>query len=90
MGPAALHTVYETFDPGYRVLFHLSPLQVSADKGTILTLDTACQQLITISQTKPNPIVIPPHPGNKDTSPTQHQQADTTQEDPSPLRPSET
>ena len=49
LGLAALHTVYQTFDPGFQVLFHLSPLQVSANKGTIPTLyiiqsDRHCMQ----------------------------------------------
>ena len=43
------------------------------------------------SNIKSDLIVIPPHSENKETTPTQQQQAeDPTQEDPSPLRPGET
>ena len=98
LGLAALYTVYQTFDPGFQILFHLSPLQVSADKGTIPTLyviQTGRHCMPTadyyFSNIKPDPIVIPPHTGKKDLTPTQEQQAeDPTQEDLSPLRPGET
>ena len=32
---AALRTVHQTFDPGFPVTLHLSPLQASAEKQTI-------------------------------------------------------
>ena len=66
LGPAALHTVYQTFDPGFQVLFHLSPLQGPADKGTIPILyiiQTGRHCISTadyyFSNIKPDPIVIP-------------------------------
>ena len=98
MGPAALRTVYQTFNPGFQVLFHLSLLQVSADKGTIPTLyviqtDRHCMPIADyyFTNIKPDPIVIPSCTEKKDTTSTQQQQAeDPTQEDLLPLRPDET
>ena len=93
LGPAVLHTVYETLDTGYQVLFHLSLLQVSVEKGTIPTLYIVQRGRHCISAAdyyfsniKPNPIVIPPHTVKNNTIPTQQQQA----EDPSLLGPGET
>ena len=57
LGPTALHTVYQTFDPGFQVLFHLSPYKFQQKKELFphymlfRQADTVCQQLITISQT---------------------------------------
>ena len=98
MGSAALWAVQQTFDPGVQVLFHLSSLQVSAEKGTIPTLFVIqmgrhCMPTADyyFSNVKPDPIVIPPHSENKDTARTKQQQAeDPSPEDPSPLRPGET
>ena len=38
LGLTALHTVYKSFDLGFPVLFHLSPLITSTSIGTIPTL----------------------------------------------------
>ena len=38
LGPATLHTVHQTFDPGFPVSFHLSSLIISTSTGTIPTL----------------------------------------------------
>ena len=97
MGPAALCTVHQTFDPGFPVLFHLSSLQASATIGTIPTLyiiqrDRHCMPTAYyyFTNIKSDPTEIPPHTEKKDTTPTLQQPAeDPTQDDLPPLRPGE-
>ena len=98
LGSTALQTVQQTFDPGFQVLFHLSSLQVLAEKGTIPTLyviQTGRHCMPTadyyFSNIKPDPIVIPPCSENKDAALTKQQQVeDPISEDQSPLKPGET
>ena len=98
LGPEALRTVHQTFDPGFQVLFHLSSLQASATIGTIPTLyimqrDRHCMPTVDyyFTNIKADPIEILPHTEKKDTAPTHQQPAeDPTQHDLPPLRPGET
>ena len=97
LGPAALHTVHQTFDPGFLVLFHLPPLQTSATIGTTPTLyviqrDRHCMPTADyyFTNIKPDPILIPPHTEKKDTAPISQPPAeDTIQDDLPPLKPGE-
>ena len=71
MGAAALHTVYQTFDPDLPVSFHLPTLTTEAATNTILTLyviqkDRHCMPTSDyyFTSIQPDPIIIPPHRGN--------------------------
>ena len=82
MGPATLHTVHKTFDPGFPVLFHLSPLITSTSTGTIPTLyvvqkDRHCMPTADyyFTNIKLDPITIPPCMENKSKSMTTTQQS---------------
>ena len=98
LGSTALQKVQQTFDPGFPVLFHLSSLQLSAEKGTIPTLHVIqtgrhCKPTADyyFSSIKPDPIVIPPNSENNDTGSIKQQQPeDPIPEDQSPLRLGET
>ena len=76
---------------------NLSPLQTSAEEGTIPTLHVIQpgRHCLTttdyyFSSIELDPIVIPPHPKNNNSSSTkQHYPQDPIPEDPSPLRPGE-
>ena len=75
LGPEALCTVHQTFDPGLQVLFHLSSLQTLTTTGTIPTLyiiqrDKHCMPTADyyFTNIKPDPIEIPPHTEKKDTT----------------------
>ena len=57
LGAAALHTVYQTFNPDFPISFHLSTLATETAANTILTLyvvqktDTVCLLQTIILQT---------------------------------------
>ena len=78
-----LHTVHQTFDPGFLVLFQLSSLQSSASIGTIPTLyvtqrDKHCMPTADyyFTNIEPDPIHVPPHTKKKDTAPTSQPSAE--------------
>ena len=88
----------QTFEPGFPVSLHLSPLHVPTKEGTTPTLHiiqpgrhhTQTTNYY-FSSIKPDPIVIPPHSENNETFPeTQQQPEDPISKDPPPLRPGET
>ena len=98
MGAAALQTVYQTFDPGFPVTFHLLMLTTKTDTDTIPMLyviqeDRHCVPTSDyyFTNIQPDPIIIPPHRGNSSSSTSQQaapkdripQQTDT-------LKPGET
>ena len=59
LGEAALNTVYQTFDPGFPILFHLSTLTTETTSETAPTLyDVQKDRHLNI---QPDPIIIPPH-----------------------------
>ena len=75
MGAAALHTVYQTFDPDFPISFHLSTLATKTAANTILTLyvvqkDRHCMPTSDyyFTNIQPDPIIIPPHRGNNSSS----------------------
>ena len=83
MGPTALHTIYQTFDPGFPVSFHLSSLTTATTIWTIPTLhvvqkDRHCMATADYYFTNIHldPITIPPCTGNKLTPTTQQATAD--------------
>ena len=83
LGLAALHTVHQTFDPGFPVSFHLSSLTTSTSTGTIPTLyvvqkDRHCMPTADyyFTNIQPDPIMIPPHTRNKSTPTTQQSSAE--------------
>ena len=75
MGAAALHTVYQTFDPDFPISFHLSTLATETAANTIPTLyvvqkDRHCMPTSDyyFTNIQPDPIIIPPHRGNNSSS----------------------
>ena len=75
LGAAALHTVYQTFNPDFPISFHLSILATDTAANTILTLyvvqkDRHCMPTSNYYFTNihPHPIIIPPHRGNNSSS----------------------
>ena len=71
LGAAALHTVHQTFDPGFPISFHLSTLTTKTAAKTIPTLyvvqkDRHCMPTSDyyFTNIQPNPIIIPPHRAN--------------------------
>ena len=78
MGAAALHTVYQTFDPDFPVSFHLPTLATETAANTIPTLyviqqDRHCMPTSDyyFTNIQPDPIIIPPHRGNNSSSTSQ-------------------
>ena len=71
MGAAALHTVYQTFNPDFPISFHSSTLATEIAANTILTLyvvqkDRHCMPTSDyyFTNIQPDSIVIPPHRAN--------------------------
>ena len=82
-GPTALHTIYQTFYPGFLVSFHLSSLTTATTIKTIPALyivqkDRHCMPTADyyFTNIQPDPITIPPRIGNKLTQTTQQAAAD--------------
>ena len=76
LAKSVLQTIQRTFDPGFPVSLHLSPLQTSAEEGTIPILyiihpGRHCMPTTNyyFSSIKPDSIIIPPCPENNDTLP---------------------
>ena len=98
MGAAALHTVYQTFDPDFPVAFQLPTLSTKTAANTILTLyviqkDRHCMLTSDyyFTNIQLDPIIIPTHRGNNSSSTPQQ----TAAKDPIPqqidtLKPGET
>ena len=75
MGAAALHTVYQTFDPDFPISFHLPTLATKTAANTILTLyvvqkDRHCMPTSDyyFTNIQPDPIIVPPHRSNNSSS----------------------
>ena len=75
LGAAALHMVYQTFDPDFQVSFHLPTLATKTAANTILTLhviqkDRHCMPTSDyyFTNIQPDPIIIPPHRRNNSSS----------------------
>ena len=75
LAAAALHTVYQTFDPDFPISFHLPTLATETAANTILTLyvvqkDRHCMPTSDyyFTNIQPDPIIIPPHRGNNSSS----------------------
>ena len=75
LGAAALHTVYQTFDPDFPVSFRLPTLATKTAANTIPTLyviqkDRHCMPTLDyyFTNIQPDPIIIPPHRGNNSSS----------------------
>ena len=75
LGAAALHTVYQTFNPDFPISFHLSTLATKTAANTIPTLfviqkDRHCMPTSDyyFTNIQPDPIIIPPHRGNNSSS----------------------
>ena len=103
MGPAALHTVYQTFDPDFPISFHLPTLATETAANTILTLyvvqkDRHCMPASDyyFTNIELDLIIIPPHRGNNSSSTPQQaaaknpipQQTDTWKPDETRVYPS--
>ena len=94
LGAAALHTLYQTFDPD----FHLLTLTTKTDTNTILMLyviqeDRHCMPTSDyyFTNIQPDPIVIPPHSGNNSGSTSQQVAAkDQIPQQTDTLKPGET
>ena len=98
LGAAALHTVYQTFNPDFPVTFHLLILTTETATNSTLTLyviqkDRHCMPTSDyyFTNIQPDPIIIPTHRGNNSSSTPQQ----VTAKDPIPqqtdtLRPGET
>ena len=78
LGATALQTVYQTFDSGFPVTFHLPTLTTKTDTNTILMLyviqeDRHCMPTLDyyFTNIQPDPIIIPPHRGNNSGSTSQ-------------------
>ena len=92
MDATALQTVYQTFDPDFPVTFYLAMLTTKTAVNTIPTLyviqkDRHCMLTSDyyFTNIQPDPIIIPPHRGNNNTTTKDRipQQTDT-------LKPGET
>ena len=75
LGVAALHTVYQTFDPDFPISFHLPTLATETAPKTILTLhvvqkDRHCMPTSDyyFTNIQPDSIIIPPRRGNDSSS----------------------
>ena len=98
LGATALQTVYQTFDPGFPVTFHLPMLTNKMDTNTILTLhviqeDRHCMPTSDyyFTNIQPDPIIIPPHRGNNSGSTSQQAAAkDRIPQQTDTLKPGET
>ena len=95
MGVAALHTVYQTFDPDFLISFHLSTLATKTlfqhymwSKKTRHCMPTSDYYFTNI---QPDPIIIPPHRGNNSSStPQQAAAKDPIPQQTDTLKPGET
>ena len=98
LGAAALHTVYQTFDPHFPVSFHLPTLATKTAANTILMLhviqkDRHCMPTSAyyFTNIQPDPIIIPPHRGNNSSStPQQAAAKDPIPQQTDTLKPGET
>ena len=96
LGAAALHTVYQTFDPDFPVSFYLPTTETAAN--TIPTLyviqkDRHCMPTSDyyFTNIQPDPIIIPPHRGNNSSStPQQAAAKDPIPQQTDTLKPGET
>ena len=98
LGAAALHTVYQTFNPDFPVLFHLSTLATETAANTILMLyviqkDRHCMPTSDyyFTNIQQDPIIVPPHRGNNSSSiPEQTAAKDPIPQQTDTLKPGET
>ena len=85
LGAAALHTVYQTFDPDFPISFHLPTLATETAANTIPTLyvvqkDRHCMPTLDyyFTNIQLDPIIMPSHRGNNSSSTPQQAAAKDT------------